>query len=158
MITPSLSNFLKTGTRPASDRERSAMLDECRSFIQTLAAEAKNWVPPETPAQVEQIKRNAEVAKAQREQAQRDLEKKHAEQSKKMAASKPAPRDRFGRSAAEPMPAKPSPKAAAPAPETERERLRKEYSKITDPDEKRTFRIRHWTELSGPMKAPQPRK
>jgi ATP-dependent protease ClpP protease subunit len=52
----------------------------------------------------------------------------------------------------------PAPKAAAPAPETERERLRKEYSKITDPAERRTFRIRHWSTLSGPMKAPQPRK
>jgi hypothetical protein len=132
--SPAMKSFLTTGKHPQSQREVSAILDEARSLLipwkngdiggrvaqKKAIAESMpaNWTPPETAQQVEKIKRDAEAAKAQREQAQRDLEKKHAEQAKKMASSQPPRRDRYGRSYQdEPMePAKPAPKAAAPAP------------------------------------------
>lgn len=92
-MTPSLQKFLKTGIKPPSDRERSALLDESRSFIESIAAEVRNWTPPETPAAVEAIKRGAEAAKAKARQAQAELDARIAAQREKLrkqAASKPA--------------------------------------------------------------------
>ena len=92
-MSPQLTSFLKTGIKPPSDRERSALLDEARSFCESIAAEARNWTPPETPAQVEQIKRSADAGKLQREKARADLDKRVAAQREKLrqqAASKTA--------------------------------------------------------------------
>jgi hypothetical protein len=104
------SQFIDAGTKPASTQESSALLDEARSVILDLARRVDAGP---TASAGPQLSRQA--AKA----AQSDLEKAAAamKAARPAASSKPQAKDRFGRTAAEPMPPKPAPKAApAPAP------------------------------------------
>jgi hypothetical protein len=101
-MTPKLENFIKTGSKPLSTRERAALLDEARSV---LTAEVTAWTPPSTAEQLDRIERASKVNKTTQEKAHELLAAKVREQRSKLQARG------IGKPAAKPAPAKP---AAAP--------------------------------------------
>jgi membrane protein involved in colicin uptake len=88
-----------------------------------------------------------------------DYEARKAQQQKALADGQKTLAALKARAKATPAaaPAKPSAKAK-PAPEPERERLHREMQAITDPEKRRTFRLRNWNKLSKQFTAPTPRK
>jgi hypothetical protein len=96
-----------------------------------------------TEADLDRMQKASLAAKKHREDAFEATRRKYAEQSaiiKKQST-------------------KPSATAAAPATaETERDRLHREMAAITDPVQRRAFRLRNWNKLSKQFSNPEPRK
>jgi glucan-binding YG repeat protein len=97
----------------------------------------------------------ASELKARARKAAVELEKTAAALRQRKAAA-PAPKTTLTKPSA--AIAKPAAKAKPALAETERDKLKAQYARITDPVQKRAFRLRWWNELAGQITAPEPRK
>ena len=103
---------------------------------------------------LDRLERASKAEKAKREErltaTEEAYRKQHEERRaiERRASSKKAPAKPAALS-------KPAPK---PTPETARDKAKREYSALTDEKQKRTYRIRNWSLLSGKITAPEPKR